>query len=132
MELAYREALTQTGLTKDQSAVYETLVKKGALPASDAAFAAGISRPLAYKILDELLETGLVEKDESRKVARFTPAHPLKLKEVVEKRLAQAQNAQTALTRVKDLVQNDKTSLDKINEDLKKLQEQIDVPVFVS
>lgn len=98
MELAYQESLKQAGLGKDQAAVYEALVKMGPSPASDAALSAGIGRPLAYKVLDELIDIGLVEKkDEPRKVARFVPAHPLKLKEVVERRLAQAQGAQTAL-----------------------------------
>jgi sugar-specific transcriptional regulator TrmB len=97
MEIAYREALTQIGLTKDQSTVYEVLLKKGSLHASDAALEAGVSRTLGYKILDELVGIGLVEKDENRKVTRFVPAHPLKIKDVVEKRLAQAQTAQAAL-----------------------------------
>lgn len=98
MELSYQQSLAQAGLTRDQAAVYEALVKMGPSPASDVALSAGKGRPLTYKILDELIETGLVEKvDEPKKVARFTAAHPLKLKEVVEKRLVQAQGAQTAL-----------------------------------
>ncbi|OGG49774.1 hypothetical protein A2704_06825 [Candidatus Kaiserbacteria bacterium RIFCSPHIGHO2_01_FULL_54_36b] len=97
-DLAYQESLKQAGLTKDQSAIYEALVRMGPSPASDIALSAGIGRPLAYKVLDELIDIGLVEKrDEPKKVARFVPAHPLKLKQVVEKRLAQAQGAQTAL-----------------------------------
>ncbi|OGG52463.1 hypothetical protein A2851_05505 [Candidatus Kaiserbacteria bacterium RIFCSPHIGHO2_01_FULL_53_29] len=97
-DLAYQESLKQAGLGKDQAAIYEALVKMGPSPASDIAFSAGIGRPLAYKVLDELIEIGLVEKkEEPKKVARFIPAHPLKLKEVVEKRLALAQGAQTAL-----------------------------------
>ena len=97
-ELAYQESLKQAGLGKDQAAIYEALVKMGPSPASDIALSAGIGRPLAYKVLDDLAALGLVdEKKEPKKVARFYPAHPLKLKEVVEKRLALAQGAQTAL-----------------------------------
>ncbi len=100
METTYREALTQVGLTKDQSTVYEVLVKKGSLPARETGLEAGVSRSLGYKILDELVAIGLVEKDESHKVTRFAPVHPLKIKDVVEKRLAQAQTAQAALESV--------------------------------
>lgn len=97
MELAYQQSLKEAGLTKDQAAAYEALVKMGTAPASDVAYGAGIGRPLTYKVLDELMSMGIVEKDESRKVARFTPAHPLKLKERIEKRAEEAQNAKTAL-----------------------------------
>lgn len=107
MELTYRESLMQAGLSKDQAALYEVLVKNGSQLASDAALLAALGRPLAYKILDELIERGLVIKDESRKVTRFAAAHPLKLKEVVEKRLVAAQGAQTALDGVLGKITSD-------------------------
>ena len=98
MELAYQQSLIQAGFTKDQAAVYEALARSGPSHASDAARSAGLGRPLTYKILDELIAMGLVEKkDESGKVATFTPAHPLKLKEVVEKKLEAAKDAEVAL-----------------------------------
>lgn len=98
MELAYQESLKLAGLTKEQAAIYEALVKRGSLPASSAAREARLGRPLTYKVLDELIALGLVEKrDEPKKVASFLPAHPLKLRDVVEKRLAQAQSAESAL-----------------------------------
>src|SRR3989344_5294839 len=97
-EVAYQQSLTQAGLEKNQALVYEALVKNGALPASSAARVAGLGRPLTYNVLNELATLGLVEKlDEPRKVARFAPEHPLKLKEVIEKRLEAAQGARTAL-----------------------------------
>src|SRR4051812_9749020 len=97
-ELNYQESLRQAGLAKDQAAIYEALVKRGPSPASDIALSAGLGRPLAYKVLDELIEIGLVEKkDEPKKVAKFIPVHPLKLKEIADKRLDSAQNAKTAL-----------------------------------
>ena len=97
-EITYQQSLTQAGLEKNQALVYETLVKNGPLPASSVAHQAGLGRPLTYNILNELAALGLVEKlDEPRKVARFVAAHPLKLKEVIEKRLEAAQGARTAL-----------------------------------
>lgn len=98
MELTYQQTLVQSGLEKNQALVYEALVKHGSQPASSAAHLAGLGRPLTYKVLDELIDLGLVEeKKESGKIARFIPAHPLQLKEVVEKRLDAAKGAQTAL-----------------------------------
>ena len=97
-ELTYQQSLTEAGLTKDQAAIYETMVKLGPLTASSIAYAAGVGRTLTYKILEELIEEGLVDKkDEPKKVALFFPAHPLKLKEIVEKRLEHARDAHIAL-----------------------------------
>ncbi len=97
-ELAYRESLVKAGLDKSQASIYEAMVKIGPSPASDIARAAGIGRPLSYKVLEELIALGLAEKKEKPgKVARFSAAHPLKLKEIVEKRLEKASGARTAL-----------------------------------
>lgn len=97
-DLSYQQSLIQAGLAKDQAAVYETLVKRGLSLASDVAYAAGVSRPLTYKVLDELIALGLVEKkEEPKKVARFEAAHPLKLKDVAQKRVEEARDAESAL-----------------------------------
>lgn len=92
------QALVRGGLTQTQAALYETLVQHGALNARRASFMAGISRTLGYKVLNELESLGLVvKKDEPRSVAVFVPAHPLKLKELAEQRLADAQSSKIAL-----------------------------------
>ena len=91
-------SLVQTGLTAHQASLYEALIKSGPLPASKVAMQAHLSRPLAYKILAELEEMGLVEKnDQPASVALFAAAHPLKLKEIADKRFDTAQNAKNAL-----------------------------------
>ena len=98
MEKTYSESLKEAGLTVQQAAVYESLVKLGSVPARKLALESGLSRPLAYKVLDELESVGLAEKhDAPRKVATFSAAHPLKLKEIAEKRFAEAQNAKMAV-----------------------------------
>lgn len=98
MEHAYKESLIQAGLSGQQAAVYEALIHNGPLPASKLALVSGLSRPLTYKVLDELVVMGLVEKhDKPRAVARFSAAHPFKLKEAADKRLESAQSAKTAL-----------------------------------
>ena len=92
------QTLMQTGLSKDQAALYEALVQHGSMSASDAASRARVSRTLGYKLLGELQALGLVEKkDEPGAVAVFAPAHPLKLKELADKRLEQAQDARQSL-----------------------------------
>ncbi len=98
LSIEYNASLTQAGLTKDQSLVYEALVKNGTMPASRIPRLVPISRPLAYKVLGELLALGLVEKrEETGKVALFSPEHPLKLKELIEKRRTSVDDAKIAL-----------------------------------
>src|SRR3989338_8107857 len=94
----YRASLAEAGLTAHQAAVYETLIKNGSLPARAVGLKAGMSRPLAYKVLDELEAVGLVEKQEKpRAVSRFSAAHPLKIKEIGDRRFEAAQGAKAAI-----------------------------------
>jgi sugar-specific transcriptional regulator TrmB len=97
-DLTYQSPLTQSGLTAHQAALYEILIKSGAMPASKIGLVSGLSRPLAYKVLDELIALELAEKhEEPKKVALFNAVHPIKLKETVEKRLEMAQSAKANL-----------------------------------
>ena len=94
----YEPHLVQAGLSPEQARIYESLVERGPSLASDAARRAGISRTLGYKVLGELSLLGLVEKkDEPGKVALFIAAHPLKLKEIVERREREAKDARTVV-----------------------------------
>ena len=94
----YEESLQQTGLSKDQAAVYEVLIQNGPQPARAVHQKSTLSRPLAYKVLDELIALGLAEKnDPPGKVSRFSAAHPLKLKEIADKRFEAAQGAKAAV-----------------------------------
>ena len=99
METAtFEQHLVQAGLTNEQARVYEALVERGPSLASDAARKAKVSRTLGYKVLGELIAMNLVQKhEESGKVTTFTAAHPLKLKEIVEKRQQEAKDALSAL-----------------------------------
>ena len=91
-------ALIQGGLTPAQASLYETLVQHGSLNARRASFIASIPRTLGYKILGELVEMGLVVKNEEPKsVAKFAAAHPLKLKEIAEKKFEEARESKIAL-----------------------------------
>ncbi len=101
--ISYQQTLSQAGLTPDQAVIYELLLKNGALPAGKIHQKTPFKRGLVYKLLDQLLENGLVSKNDAPgKVAVFEPAHPLKLKELAEKKEEQAKNAQKALSGVLD------------------------------
>ncbi len=91
-------ALIEGGLTQNQAKIYEALVAHGVLPASTAARLANVPRTLGYKALGELVGLGLVAKtDNPGEVATFAAAHPLKLKELADKRYEDAKDARVAL-----------------------------------
>jgi sugar-specific transcriptional regulator TrmB len=74
--------LIQAGLREDQAVVYTHLVGRGAIAASKIAKQLSYSRPNIYRLLDELIGFGLIEKtDEPGRVATFSAAHPLVLRE---------------------------------------------------
>jgi sugar-specific transcriptional regulator TrmB len=91
MQLEYTQELMKTGLSQEQSTVYEVLLRSGMLPASSVArqipVESSLSRPLVYKILDELIEKDLVEKnDPSGGVATFAAKHPTTITKYFEKK----------------------------------------------
>ena len=93
-----RQSLVQSGLTPGQSALYEVLIQHGPLTATRLSFLAGVPRTLSYKLLGELEDLELVTKTENPgEVGRFVAAHPLKLKELADKRVEEAKNAKSAL-----------------------------------
>lgn len=97
-QISYSNTLTQAGLALDQATIYELLIQNGAMPAGKISQKTPLKRGLVYKVLDELIAMGLVlKKDVPGKVALFEPAHPLKLKELAEKKEEQAKNSQLAL-----------------------------------
>ena len=94
----YLQTLVATGLEPDQAEIYEILLKTGSMKAGTLALKSPLKRGLVYKILDELVELGLVIKNEpTGKVAVFEPAHPLKIKQFAETREAKLKTAQLAL-----------------------------------
>ncbi len=98
--LSYTTPLSAAGLTREQAIVYEALIKLPHVPVSTLAKALThphtLSRPLIYKVLDELVQLNLIEKTDSPgKVASFAPKHPtgvLSLLEAQKKQLEQAQS----------------------------------------
>jgi sugar-specific transcriptional regulator TrmB len=94
----YEQFLTQAGLTANQAAIYEILLKHGSQKAGKIAQQSPLKRGLVYKVLDELVALNLAEKREDQgKVAEFSARHPLKLKELAQQREQQARDAQQTL-----------------------------------
>jgi len=97
----YEQFLSQTGLSKEQAVVYETLVRQGPLPAGKISAVAGLKRGLTYKVLGELEKMGLIEKkDEPGKVLRFEAMHPLRMRDLLEKRTRETKDAREVLETV--------------------------------
>lgn len=94
--MQYEELLIKAGLTPDQSKIYETALKAGVLPASKIALKAGIKRGLGYKVIEQLVAMGLMEKID-KKVALFAANHPSKIKEIIQKRSDDLKSTEIAL-----------------------------------
>ncbi len=89
MQLEYTNEIQDAGLSREQAVVYETLLKLGESPASTIAKSvpAGytLSRPLVYKVLEELIVMNLAEKKEVQgKIAQFIPRHPVGITKVID------------------------------------------------
>lgn len=92
--MAYETALKELGLSSEQAQVYEQLVRGGAQAARDVAMHVPFSRPLVYKVLDELITLGLAEKQEKTgKITSFLPRHPNTLIELAENQVREAETA---------------------------------------
>jgi HTH-type transcriptional regulator, sugar sensing transcriptional regulator len=97
----YETTLTQAGLSQEQAQIYEILLKNGPSTARKIAQNSPYKRTLVYKILEDLGKIGLVTRqDEVGKVSIFSPSHPVKLKELAEKKQQQAKQAETALENI--------------------------------
>jgi sugar-specific transcriptional regulator TrmB len=89
LTLEYTKEIVEAGLSPEQAVVYEILLKTGSTEASAAARAIpgthAISRPLVYKVLEELIVLDLVEKVGTKgKVAKFTPKHPIAITKAID------------------------------------------------
>lgn len=85
--MSYMEPLKNIGLSNEQVAVYQVLLEYGKLHASTIASKTGISRVITYRILDQLVALGIVEKkDMPKSVATFVPADPENLKNIVSRK----------------------------------------------
>jgi len=94
--------LAEAGLTQEQAAVYETLLRKGTSPARDIALEAKIGRTLGYAVLDQLVTIGLALKAKHPgSKTLFSPAHPSVLEERI---LSQQKSAERSALTLKALL----------------------------
>ncbi|MCX6715401.1 MAG: hypothetical protein NT077_00070 [Candidatus Taylorbacteria bacterium] len=94
----YKEFLIQAGLTPEQGDIYQALLKNGSSIAGKLSLLTGIKRSMVYKALSQLEVTGLVKKEDAPgKVARFSPAHPGALRELIEKKKQEIETVQATL-----------------------------------
>ncbi len=97
------QALEDAGFSHHQAVVYDYLIKHGPSLASTVARHTHIARTLMYRVLDELIALELVSRtDEQGAVARYTPAHPVKLHEYAEHQKQAAEHTAAAIGSVVD------------------------------
>jgi len=83
----YERQLQLVGLTDDQALLYETLLKGGTMRASVLARKTPLKRALTYKVLESLVELGLVEKrKKTGDVTEYSPHHPSHIEKMIEDR----------------------------------------------
>lgn len=80
------EILVKTGLTQVQAEIYSFLIENGDHKASDIGKKIKRPRGVAYKGLEELMDLGLVEKIETKKITQFRAEHPSKLEKLMAKK----------------------------------------------
>jgi sugar-specific transcriptional regulator TrmB len=77
--------LIQSGLSIEQSVIYQSLLEKGAQKAGELSKWTGIKRGLIYKSLEQLEHLGLVQKKGGPgTVATYSPSHPNRLIDILE------------------------------------------------
>jgi len=89
--------LENAGLSDDQILVYTTLLQNGRLHASKISLLSGLKRSLVYKVLSQLSELKLVEKDSSGTITKFIPEHPEVIKTLLENRIEELSKAHGTL-----------------------------------
>lgn len=84
--MKYLDSLTTLGLTKDQAKIYEILLSAPLLPVRLISSKSGVSRELAYVVLGQLEQIGLVERSTQGKVILFRAEHPRMIKKILEEK----------------------------------------------
>ena len=89
--------LIDLGLTSDEANIYSSLLEKGLMPARAISIKANVGRQLTYKVLNDLIEKGIVEKKETGgKILLFAPVHPRELEKLLEKKKEEIENTKKA------------------------------------
>jgi sugar-specific transcriptional regulator TrmB len=93
----YIQLLEQYGLTEKESAIYVALLELGTADVSDIAKKAGVKRPTAYFVIDDLVKKGFISQS-GGKVKQFVTEKPQKILALEKSKLAQLEKALPGLT----------------------------------
>lgn len=93
----YKDILIQLGLSPNEAAVYEFLLKSGESPAGLIIKKTPLKRGVIYNALADLEKKELITKQTKNKIAWFTPGHPEKLREYLEDKQEEAKKAKQTL-----------------------------------
>ena len=106
------EELTSIGLKPEQAETYLLLLNKGSSTAGKLASLSSLTRPMVYKLLDELVNMALVEKiEEPGRVTTFQCAHPLKLRSLIDQKRSEVEQKNLALEGVLGQLVSDYTAM---------------------
>lgn len=78
-----KDTLVQAGLTAPQADAYLLLLDKGSLAPPAVATELGLTRSNAYKVLDQLMEFGLAERQEKHKKIVYSAGDPRALNDLL-------------------------------------------------
>jgi sugar-specific transcriptional regulator TrmB len=97
MSLDFTNTLSQMGISSDQAVLYQTLLQNGPQTALNLAKITPVKRTYIYKLMDQLVEKGLVIMESKGHSTKFRTASPDKLLELVENQKILANQAAQAL-----------------------------------
>lgn len=82
----HTETLQKLDLSKNESIIYETLLKKGESNVSSISKFSGIHRRNVYDTIDHLLSKGLISEKVTLKENTYLPVDPKKLTEIIKEK----------------------------------------------
>lgn len=91
------ETLQQIGLSPEETEIYLTLLNKGSLSAAQIGSFTKVKRTYVYKIVEGLMQKGLVSQNKESRTTVFAPNSPDHLLTLANKKKEQAENAHNQL-----------------------------------
>ncbi len=93
----YEDLFLELGLNKNETIIYEFLLKTGQTTAGNIIKNTPIKRGVVYNTLKDLQKKHLVSEENKNKVAYFSPEHPGNLRAFIENREKKLQKARNTL-----------------------------------